>query len=59
MRATGTARDGRTDLFRSRLDQIIDLKHPPVVGAPGGLGLPGRALRRGLFLRRVPDATAR
>jgi IS5 family transposase len=29
--ATGKARDGREqDLFRSRLDQIIDMKHPLV-----------------------------
>lgn len=28
--ATGTERDGRTGSFRSRLDQIIDMKHPLV-----------------------------
>lgn len=28
--AAGAERDGEQDLFRSRLDQIIDMKHPLV-----------------------------
>ena len=40
---------GQSDLFRARLDQIIDLGHPLVkLAGDDRLGLPGGAVRRGL-----------
>lgn len=50
MRPRERSETGEQDLFRSRLDQIIDMKHRLVTGPHGGLGAPGRAVR----LRRLP-----
>jgi hypothetical protein len=42
MRPPERRETGEQDLFRSRLDQIIDLKHPLVaLVARGALGVPG------------------
>jgi IS5 family transposase len=49
MRPRERRETGEQDLFRSRLDQIIDMKHPLVALARTvDLGVPGGALRRGL-----------
>jgi transposase, IS5 family len=43
MRPRERRETGEQDLFRSRLDQIIDMNHPLA-----RLAVPGRSLRRGL-----------
>ena len=50
---------GEQDLFRSRLDQIIDMKHPLVkLARTVGLGLSGTGVRGGLHGRPRPAAAA-
>ena len=41
---------GQNDLFKARLDQIVDMDHPLAkLGAGDRLALSGGAVRRGLF----------
>ena len=59
MRPPERRETGEQDLFRSRLDQIIDLNHPLVkLAAHGGLGVPGTGVWGGLHGRSWPPATA-
>ena len=53
MRPKKRRETGEQDLFRSRLDQIIDMGTRVVgkVGAGDRLALPGRAIRSGLHGR--------
>ena len=52
MRPKERRETGEQDLFRSRLDQIIDLTAcAGEAGASDRLALPGRAVRRGLHGR--------
>ena len=51
---------GQKDLFRARLDQIVDMGHPlGQARRDDRLGLSGAAVRRGLFGQARPSAACR
>ena len=59
MRPRERRETGEQDLFRSRLDQIIDMNHPLVkLARTVDWRVPGRTFRRGLHRRSRPAAAA-
>ena len=59
MRPKERRESGQNDLFRARLDQIVDLGHPLAkLARAGRLALPRAAVRGGLFGQGRPSAAA-
>ena len=58
MRPRERRESGEQDLFRSRLDQIIDMSHLGAACEGDQLAVPGGAVWRGLYRWRRPAAVA-